>query len=74
MENVETEILAMQNYLNGLCEENGFSVTFDDDTLGGVLVKDGKEDDVQFEIDGDVVTANGMDIYDFFESFDAENA
>jgi hypothetical protein len=74
MENVETEILAMQNYLNGLCEENGFSVTFDDDTLGGVLVKDGKEVDVQFEIDGDTVTANGVDIYDFFDSFDTGNA
>jgi hypothetical protein len=74
MECIETEILAMQNYLNGLCEENGFSVTFDDDTLGGVLVKDGKEVDVQFEIDGDTVTANGVDIYDFFDSFDTDNA
>ena len=71
-ENMEDYIMEQQDYINGLCDENGFNVFFDEDTLSGVIEKDGKEVDVQFEIDGDVVTANGVEIYEFFDSFDED--
>lgn len=72
MDSFESEIIEQQDYINGLCDENGFNVFFDEDTLSGVIEKDGKEVDVQFEIEGDVVTANGVEIYEFFDSFDED--
>lgn len=59
-----------QDFIKGLCNENGFNVYFNEDTLSGVLEKDGKEVDVQFEIDADVVLVNGVEFYEFLDSFD----
>lgn len=65
-------IREQQDYINGLCDENGFNVFFDEDTLSGVIEKDGKEVDVQFEIEGDVVLVNGVEFYEFLDSFDED--
>lgn len=64
--------IEQQDFIKDLCNENGFNVYFDGDTLSGILEKDGKEVDVQFEIDADVdvVIVNGVEFYEFLDSFD----
>lgn len=66
----ESEIMEQQDFIKDLCNENGFNVYFDGDTLSGILEKDGKQVEVQFEIEVDAVIINGVEFYEFLDSFD----